>query len=324
MAPIKSIASKVVVKGTKGKGTKGKGTKGKGTKGKAKLIKPKSKPPLIACELFKVGTGIPKWVSYARQSKETNKETNETNKETKETNKETNETIDADNLSYSQQHRANQVWMVENEPGVALVELSEHGSAYQSGVVTPTLHGLLRVLRDATIVIAYADRLCRNVDNLRKIIAPLMYKNHIRIVVSSTNQMFEMTKEGYELDLLKMTSHYVICHEESAIKSRRAKAFHQHMVDTGGYQKRADLVKQRKENIIANKVAITTRVDETDVVLQRAILAVNSATTIEEFKAAAQQMVMTSRDFQNIARQVISDIKPNPVSNVCKRRNVNL
>ena len=145
-------------------------------------------------------------------------------------------------LSYQQQHESNRRWFVQNyeqsHGGNNMVKFQEFGSAYQSGIVPPTLLGLLRHLRNATLIVAFADRFCRNIDNLRKVIAPLMRKNKIRIVVSGSNQMFELVAVGYETNLLKMTNTFVMYHEESAIKSERSKALHLFRVESGEYERR--------------------------------------------------------------------------------------
>lgn len=137
--------------------------------------------------------------------------------------------VDNDCFSYQQQHHSNRVWVTQNKPGLTEVvpEYSEFGSAYQVNEIPPTLLGLLRHLRNATIVIAFADRLCRNIDNLRKLIAPLMRKNKIHIVVSGNGNVFDLTTANYETCLLKMTTYFAMYHEESAIKSERSKTLHQ-------------------------------------------------------------------------------------------------
>ena len=159
----------------------------------------------------------PSVVSYARCS---------TKPRARSTGTGTGTGTEIDCFSYQQQHSSNRTWITAKCPSPFDVrEYSEFGSAYQPNVVPPTLLGLLRHLRHATIVVAFADRLCRNIDNLRKIIAPLMRKNHIQIVVSGNGQLFDLSS-NYETGLLKMTGYFAMYHEESAIKSERAKALH--------------------------------------------------------------------------------------------------
>lgn len=152
--------------------------------------------------------------------------------------------------SYTHQHELNRGWIQRQQEGaaaaaavtledlVAHCSFSEFGSAYQPNVVPPTLLGLLRNLRDATITVAFPDRFCRNIDNLRKIIAPLMRKNRIRLAISSSDHTFDLTTPGYETTLLRMTSLFVTYHEESAVRSERAKEQHQFNLSTGVYEKR--------------------------------------------------------------------------------------
>jgi DNA invertase Pin-like site-specific DNA recombinase len=117
---------------------------------------------------------------------------------------------------------------------VNLYNISEYSSAYSK--IPPRLKYVLDIIPDkSTLIVAYHDRLSRNIDTFRGTIAPLFLSKNMRVIIASENgesgSDVTFHHSSYEVDTLIMTQKLISGHLESALKGQRGRRTNKYLKD---------------------------------------------------------------------------------------------